>query len=234
MGGPSPTTPSALFQHPTSVILYGNPAALVDWVALAFASTAHGGYHWTDVRGRGQVPDPLGPVARGAIAEERLRVRDPGELAPDNVAANAAISSSIRDERPTDLRRLADFLRLPSASREFISQRPQGREPLVLVVSNARQLVPQFTRDTVRSILQAVVDSGFVVLASYPGIPGPNRFVFDNVWRLEGQDLSAWRSAQLEVEQADASAVLPKGSKTLLNDLTFVASLLARPLDESR
>jgi hypothetical protein len=222
-----------LFPRPTSVILYGPSEPLVDWVALAFASAAEGGYHWTEVRSTTEEPHPLGPVARGVIPPENLRVRDPRELAADNVTANAAITSGILlDEEATALRRLADFLRLPSVTRDFIASRPRGGAPVVLVVSNAHQLVPQYSEEAIRPILQTVVAHGFVVFASFAGPAGPARRVFDNVWHLGGENLSEWRSARLDVEHAVDFGPLRAGSSYLLGEMPSVVSFFTRTLDD--
>lgn len=221
-----------LFQRPTSVFLYGPSEALLDWVALAFASAAEGGYHWTYARTPGHSPDPQGPIAKGAIPADHLRVRDPQELALNHAAANAAITAAFRSEEPlSELTKVVDFLRLPSVTQAFLTSQSPTAEPVVLVVSNAHQLVPLFTVDTVRPVLRTIMARGFAVIATFPGAPTPGRMEFDNVWHLEERDPRSWRKARIQVEQAGLFPPIPPASEPLLDDLPFVASLLSRALD---
>jgi len=220
------------FEHPTGVFLYGPPGALLDWVAWAFAAAAPGGYHWTEVRPRGQSGDPLGPVARGVIPEALVGLRDPQDLALNHAAANAAITAGIRpDEHRPALDQLSEFLRLPDPTRALIASRRAGSPPLVAVVSNGHRLLPLYTETTVRATLQTLTSHGIAVFDVFPEVPTEARFVFANVWRLNAWDPHGWRKAVLEVERADPAGPIPAGRKVRLEDLPTVAAALGKPLD---
>ena len=221
------------FQLPTSVILYGPPGALLEWVAWAFASAAPGGYRWTDVRSSEQPPDPLGPITRGAIPPDCLSVSDPQELAPDHAGANAAITSGLRPGAHNPrLEQLSEFLRLPKPTRATITARGPGGPSLVLVVANGHRLLPFYSASTVGSTLQTLRSHGISVLNIFPEVPTENRFLFDNVWHLSGSDPRDWRGAVLSVEKADPSGTMPARGDFKVKAMPGVAASLARALSE--
>jgi len=230
--GREPSSLEPPFQQPTSVFLYGSPSALLDWVAWAFASAAPGGYRWTDVRPAGQLPDPLGPVMRGAIPKDRCTVSDPQELAPDHAGANAAITTGLRpDEHNPRLERLSEFLRLPTPTRATIAARGSEGPPLVLVVGNGHRLLPFYPASTVGSTLQTLRSHGISVLNIFSEVPTENRFLFDNVWHLSGSTPSAWRNATLIVEKVDHSGPMPSPGEFQLKEIPLVMVSLTRTLD---
>lgn len=231
LSGEDASSPRRPPLHPTSIILHGSSKALLDWVALAIASASEEGYRWTDVRRPGDAPDPLGPLARGAVPEDRLHVRDPSELKLDDVAANAGITAGVRSVgEPTELSRVADRLRLPPATRHLLEARRPDSPPFVVVVSNAQRLVAHFSSETVRPVLRTLVAHGLVLLASFADVARPDRFVFENVWRLTATELPSWEDARLEVEQATVSGPLPQRGTTRLGEVPIVASFLATAL----
>jgi len=221
----------APFQRATSVFLYGTRSPLLDWVAWAFAASAPGEYYWTDVRARDEAVDPDGPIARHAVPEARLRVRDPQDLAPDHAGANAAITAGIRpDESHPQLEQLSDFLRLPEPTRSLIASRRPGSPPYVVVISNGHLLLPLYSRPAVRSTLQTLTAHGLAILDVFPAVPTENRFLFDNVWRLEPSPLDHWQRARLDVEKAAPFGPLTVGRDQKLEGLPHVGASLARAL----
>jgi len=226
-GGFEPT-----FRRPSSVFLYGPPGALLDWVAWAFASSAPGGYRWTDLRSPGQNPDPAGPLARGVVPEARLGVGDPRDLAPDHAAANAAITAGLSPGEPhPQLEQLYAFLRLPERTRILLASLPSDSGPLVLVLSNGHRLLPYYTEESVRSALRVLTARGFAVLNVFPEVPSEARFIFDNVWCLSASDPHNWRRTGLRVEKADPLGPLPTKGERALPDLPVVARVLDRALE---
>lgn len=215
------------FQGPTSVILHGPCAPLLGWVAWAFASGAPGGYRWTEVSSPGQTLDPLGPVARGKVPKAQWGFRDPQDLRPDNARANAAITAGLRsDGEQTELEQLADFLRLPEHTRRLISSLPVGGPPFVLVVSHGQRLLPQYNIEATRSAIQTLVARGLVLFNVFSAKAGDARFLFQNVWRLDADELRSWRTASLDVEQAGPSGPILAKGPVRLTDLPIVASAL--------
>jgi len=220
------------FKHPTSVFLYGPPGALLDWVAWAFASSAPGGYRWTDIRGPGDALDPAGPLARGVVPEAQLGVGDPRELAPDHAAANAVITAGIVPGEPhPQLERLSDFLRLPEPTRALLASRPSSSFPLVLVLSNGHRLLPYYTEESVRSALRVLSGQGIAILNVFPEVPSEARFIFDNVWRLSRSDPHGWQRTHLTVEKAGPLGPLSTEGELGLQDLPSVTRILNHVLE---
>lgn len=227
-------TQEALSRHPTTIFLYGPPGPLLDWVAWSFATTAHGGYRWSEVRSREDPTDPEGPVARKAVPPELLSVRDPRDVAPDHGPANAAITAAVRpDGHSLELERLTDFLRLPAPTKALIGSTTPGAPPLVLVISNGHRLLPQFTAQTVRSTIQVLTSHGITVIDVFPQAPSTARFIFNNVWRLDGSSIENWRTTKLIVEQAEESGPLPSGREATLGEIEAVATTLQHALGPS-
>jgi len=219
------------FQNPTSVFLCGRSGVLLDWVTLAFASAAEGGYFWTDVRLPGQAMDPLDPMAKGAIPGDRLSVRTPRELTTDDALANAAITSGLRsDEHLPEVEQLADFLRLPPPTQALIASRTPSAAPPVLVLSNAHRLAPFYSAESVGPLIRALQASGVVVFLVFPDAAPVGRLAFDNIWHLDARDPYAWRSAKLEVERSAASGSVPKAPGLFLREIPFVVRVLERAL----
>lgn len=228
----------APFRRPTSVFLYGNPPSLLDWLAWAFASRAHGGYRWTDVRTQGDTLDLDSPIAKGAVPADLLRVRDPQELAPDNVAANAAITAGGRvDEHNPQLAQLADFLRLPPSTQRSIASARSATMPLVLVLSNGHRLRSVYNAELARATNRTLTAHGVTILDIFPhalehsGTSEDVTTIFDVVWHLTSSSLGEWRKAILRVEKADVSDSISPGTEFRLVEIPLVASALTESLD---
>lgn len=211
------------------MILLGSDRSLLNWVAYAFASATDRDFMWVNVESKGEVRAEPDVLSKGLIPTHRFASIRPAELAPNDSVANIAVSGVVRDdETPEELQRLLDFLRLPERSQARLSTIVVGREPKVVVLSNAHRLGPYYPAETIGPLLRAIEATGVTLLVTFADAPNEGRFAFQMVLHLEGHDPTAWRLAKLRVEQAPADARIPAGSERLLTDVDPVASVLGR------
>jgi hypothetical protein len=217
------------FARPTSAIVCGAPGLLLDWIAYGFASTQSGGYLWTDIRLARQKVDERDPLALGLIAEDRLSVLEPQSLPRNDVPANAAISGLVRsDETPENLRRLVDFLRLPTHTQELLASRRESGATTLVVLSNAHRLASLYPIDSVGPIVSAIVNSGVSLFVAYPDEPPEGRREFGNVWHLRSRPGTPWREAEIHVEQSDGSTSFEQGDRVPLQRIPRLTGVLSR------
>jgi len=218
---------SDVFARPTSVLLCGEPGALLDWVAFGIAHIHPGGYFWTDVRLPGQVADERGPLGLGRIPADHLNVVQPQELAQNDAPANAAISGVVRADEPDEnLRQVVDFLRLPLHTQRLISRLRTGVHPLLLVLSNGHRIAGSYPDRAVRPVLNAITGAGVSILITFPDEAPQGRLNFDNVWHVRGEGRPSWPRAQLVVEKATFGPPLETGARVSLRDLPGVATVV--------
>lgn len=219
-----------LFPKPTSVFVCGSSRPLLNWVAYALASASDPGFVWTDVRLADETPVPDDPLGRDIIPPDRLRLVGPRELAPDDAAANMAVSAVIRDdETPENLDRVLEFLRLPAPTQRVLASTTGGEAPRVVVLSNGHRLVAMYPDlAAVRPTVRAIVGAGVAMIMTFADAPPGARVAFDVVLHVDGTDPSAWRLARLRVERAPKDAYFEAGSDALLADVPPIASVLRR------
>ena len=224
-------TPDGIFRKPTSVIIFGDDRPLLNWVAYALAFINDPEFIWTDVRSLGQTPAPIDPMARNKIPPERFFVRRPSELTLNDEAANVAISAVIRsDETPENVRRLLDFLRLPTPTQHVLST-PRRDQRLVVILSNSQRLAALYpsvenVSDTVRSILATDVN----LIMTFADTPTEGRRAFDSIVHIQGTMHDGWQNAIMTVEKGPSDGALPTGFRVRLGEFAPVASVLAREL----
>lgn len=219
------------FSRPTSVVVYGTSRPLLNWVAYAWACAADREVIWVDVRLRGEVRDNSDPVSRQLVPPDRLHVVYPDELVPDDAAARTAIGGVIRDKESSGaVRRLMDFLGLPSLTQQVLSREPSGGLPRILVFSNAHRVVSTYPPESVTQVVRAVVDCGTTLLSSFADAPSDARHAFETVLHLEGSDLREWKHAILRVERGPPDAPFRSGSEYRLSEIGPVAAVLGREL----
>jgi len=221
----------SIFSRPTSVVVYGTSRPLLNWVAYAWASAVDPRFIWIDVRLPGEVLATVDPLSRNLIPPERLNVVHPHELVANSVVTNVAIGGVVRDEESADaVRRLVDFLGLPSITQEVLARAPVGGPPMVLVFSNAHRVVAAYPPKAAASVVRAVVDSGVTLLSTFADAPFEARHAFDIILHLEGSDPKEWRRATLRVEKGPSVDPLRPGSRFGLGEFEAIASVLARDL----
>jgi hypothetical protein len=166
------------------------------------------------------------------VPTERLIVVRTQDLAPDDAAANMAVTAVIRpDEAPDNLQRVIDFLRLPATTQRVLAQPREEGKPRVAVLSNGHRIVALYpTPDAVDPTIRAIVGADTILIMTFADAGPDGRFSFENVLHLEGSIRDGWRSASLTVEQWAPGGPFEAGTKYRLVDLTPLADVLARQL----
>jgi len=223
--------PERTFNRPTSVLVWGTSRPLLNWVVYALASEADPKFIWTDVRRGDEVMTDADPLVHNMVPPDRLAVVYPGQLAPNDAAANMAIAGVIRDDRPTDaVRRLVDFVRLPLSTQRLLTGVPSRSRPMVLVLSDAQHMVVFYPTATVASLVRAVVEAGAILFVTFVNTPPQSRQEFETVLHVEGNDPRAWREATLRVEKGPSAGPLRGGSTHRLSEFNPIATVLAHNL----
>lgn len=221
-----------IFTRPTSTILWGDDRSLLNWVAYVLASETDPEFTWTDVRFSGQVLPDTDPLTRNLFPAERLNVVGARDLAPDDAAANMAVSAVIRpDEAPDDVQRVLDFLRLPATTQEMLSRpRPAGKTK-VAVLSNGQRIVAFYPSPAaIDPTIRAIVGTGTTLIMTFADAGPDGRFSFENVLHLEGSVRDGWRPATLTVEKGAPGGSFVTGTQHRLAELSPLSEVLAREL----
>jgi len=221
-----------IFAKPTSLIVWGDDRSLLSWVAYALASETDPEFSWTDVRYTGQALPDTDPLTRNLVPAERLNVVGTQDLAPDDAAANMAVSAVIRpDEAPDDVQRVLDFLRLPSTTQQVLARpHPEGK-PKVAVLSNGQRIVAFYPSPAaIDPTLRAIVGTGTILIMTFADAGPDGRFRFENVLNLEGSVRDGWKAATLTVEKGAPGGSFVTGMKYRLSDLSPLSEVLAREL----
>ncbi|MCI4353795.1 MAG: hypothetical protein L3K06_00325 [Thermoplasmata archaeon] len=223
-----------IFSHPGTLFLCGNSRPLLNWTAYALAASTDPSFFWTDIRLRGEVLDATDPLARSLVPSDRLSILHPFVLTR-NVAgadiANAASGAVIRSDEPPDaVRRLVEFLRLPSHTQEVLSSRDPEDPPMVIVLSNAHRVVALYPTATVAPILRPIVEAGALLVATWADAPPEGRLSFDTILHLRGDEHGQWRRASLTVEKSAVPGILRLGENYPLESLAPIAAILESKL----
>ncbi len=220
-----------LLNRPTSAVVYGSNRPLLNWVAYALASAADPAFHWTDVRLQGEVLAETDPLSLGLIPPDRLNIRYPHELLPNDADANMAIAGVVRDDDSSEvMKRLMDFIRLPLDAQRLLARGSSGEQTRVFVLSNGHRLVSSYPPNTLTSVLGAIVGAGAAMFMTFADSPPASHRAFESALHLEGNDPRAWKQATLRVERGPSKGPLRAGSEYRLSELDPVAAVLARHL----
>jgi hypothetical protein len=221
-----------IFAKPTSTFLWGDDRSLLNWVAYGLASVTDPEFTWTDIRFSGQVLPDTDPLTRNLFPAERLNVVRSQDLAPDEAAANMAVSAVIRpDEAPDDVQRLLEFLRLPANTQEVLARPRSAGKPRVAVLSNGQRIVAFYPSPaTIDPTIRAIVGTGTILIMTFADAGPDARFRFENVLNLEGSVRDGWRTATLAVEKGAPGGSFVTGTKHRLAELSPLSEVLAREL----
>jgi len=223
--------------RPSSIFISGADRSLLKWVAYAALSPYSERVYWTDVRLPGEIPDPLDPMTRAVIPAESVHVLLPLDLRPEEEEARraeTAAATMIRSEgAPDSLRRLIEFLRMPTHTQERISATYRRNEPAILVCANAHRLAGNYSSDRVAPLVKSIVESGACVVSLWSDAPTSLESVFDVVLHVEGGGSADWRSATIRCEKGIASGPLASGKVPRLADLKPIAKVLGASLPAS-
>ena len=233
MTGPTPDEllPGGL-RRPTSLFLSGSNQSLLNWVTLALLSPYAARIYWTAIQLPGESFESLDPLGRGVLPADHLDVVHPNRLRRQEEVghqAEVAAATVLRsDEHPEALRRLVEFLRLPSHSQELLASTTGGSAPPILVLSNVIRIATLYSNSSVGPTVQSFLDSGAVLVLLWAGGVTPRRRVFDIVLHVEGTEPLRWREAVLWCEQGIQEGPLAGGRRHTVADLPSLASYLER------
>jgi len=219
----------AVGKGPWGTFIYGTSRPLVQWLAQAMAAAYEPNPVWVDFRDADVGPDPSGPVALGAVPEDRLYVVTRSEAKPGPAVTDRTLWTVIRSDEPKDtIAELTYFLRLPPRAQEIVS-RAGGKAPrLALVVANSdrvRDFYPRYGQ-----LIRALIDSTIRahLLPFFASLPptDPGYLSFDLVFEVRAKGLTEWREGTLRCEKAPADSEFVSGQTSPLGSLPELASLL--------
>jgi len=218
-----------LFEPRTSVILCGNGRSLLNWVAYALVLGHPGGFLWGHVQLEGEVLEDSDLLRTQLIPPDHFIVVAPKELQRDELAGNAVLSYLIRSEGDDEAARsFSGFLRLPQQTQEMIAQLPHDGPRPVLVLSGAHRLHTFYPPDVVGPVIRTIVETGGPVFMLWADAPNANRFGYEHILHLKGDEPSRWKEAFITVEKGWNQGPLQVGAKVGLRDLPPVAAVLGK------
>jgi len=224
--------PTQLFGTPNHVFVYGPSRPLVNLTIFALASNTNPEFHWVEIGSRNEPRMPCDPIRLGWIPPDRLWLVDvPEALRPSDPASRASLAGVIRPDEPVDsLRQFVEFLRLPDTSQRIIASQVPNGHPGVVVVTNAHRADSVFSADQVPSILEVHRNAGISVMVGYGAAPGPQRDLFDFVFRIQGEDKFAqdWKTNQLVCEKGISSGPLRDLRAIPLPQIPILADVVSR------
>jgi len=219
-------------RRPTSIFVTGSSDVLLNWVTLALLEPYPSRLYWTVVQLPGEQFAPLDPLGRGVIPADRFDVVRPNDLRREEQAgrqAEVAAATVLRsDEAPEYVRRLTEFLRLPSHSQKLSATSTASSAAPILVLSNAHRLATLFPNTAISPTVQSFLESGASLVLVWAGPAPPRRKVFEIVLHVEGSDPHRWKEATLWCEQGISTSPLSGGKRPHLAELPSVASFLEK------
>jgi hypothetical protein len=219
------------FDHPVSIFLSGPNSTLLKWVAYASLAPYSTRVFWTDARLPGEVLDPLDPLQLQVVPEEAVHVLHPRELQPNELEAmmgQAATATVIRsDETPEAMRKLVEFLRMPTHTQQRVTAIYRRDEPAIIVAANAHRLAPFYSVEQVAPYLQAIKDSGASVVSLWSDAPTIYESLFDIILHVEGSAcLHEWRKATIQCLKGLPGGPLAGGKTHALEELPPISEVL--------
>jgi len=218
-----------LFEPRTSVILCGSGRSLLNWVAYSLVLGHPGGFLWGHVRLEGEVLEESDLLKTQLIPRDQLIVVSPKELERDELADKVVLSYLIRSEGDDEAARsFSGFLRLPQQTQEMIAELPHDGPKPVLVLSGAHRLHAFYPPDVVGPVIRTIVETGGPVFMLWADAPNANRFGYEHILHLTGDEPSSWKEASITVEKGWAQGPLRTGATVGLRDLPPVAEVLRK------
>jgi len=175
----------------------------------------------------GEVLEDTDLLKTPLIPPNQLIVVAPKELERNELESNVALSALVRTDDDQDAAHsLSEFLRLPHQTQEMIAALPADRPRPVLVLSGAHRLHTLYPPEVVPPLIRTIVETGGPVCMLWADAPNANRFGYEHVLHLKGEEPSKWREASLTVEKGWAEGPLQTGATVRLSELASVAAVL--------
>ncbi len=220
------------FNKPSSVFISGSSRTLLKWFACAWLSPYGSRVYWTDVRLRGEIIDPLDPMAMHAVPEESVYVLEPPELFPDERGASQAEAAAATmlesEEAPGSLRGLLEFLRMPSHAQELISATGRPESPSILVTTNSQRIAIAYPQERLEPLMRAMLEAGTCQVALWAEAPTTLTSIFDAILVLEGNDPTEWRNATIRCVKGISTGLLSTGKAVRLVEIESIARMLEK------
>lgn len=216
--------------RPTTVFVSGPSRSVVNGVAFAFAEMHDLTPFWLDARSGKAPSDGPDPVSLGWIPSGRLFISESGHgLELGSPADVRTLWTIVRSDEPASvLSQLTDFLRLPELIQEIVSAAAPTGGPKALVAANSERishLFPQTAGD-LRRFLATLTASSLSIVAAHTGPPGPARFAFETVFRVEVKNPAAWQKGTILCEQNTLAGPFSVGRSDRLSDIPGIARVL--------
>jgi hypothetical protein len=220
------------FSKPSSVFISGSDRTLLKWFAFAWLSPYGSRVYWTDVRLRGEILDPLDPMALHAVPEESVYVLEPPDLFPDERGASQAEAAAVTmlesDETPGSLRGLLEFLRMPSHAQKLISDTGRPESPSILVTTNSQRIAIAYPQERLEPLMRALLEAGTCQVALWAEASTTLTSIFDAILLLEGNDPAEWANATIRCAKGISAGLLSTGKPVRLADIESIATVLEK------
>jgi len=229
-----PARPLELSRRPVSAIVYGASRPLVHLALYALAHATNPEFVWVEVRVPGEIPHRLDPVTLGWVPQDRVITIDHTETQKADAAAPpSAISSMIAAEGSgLEFARVAEYLRLPDSCQRILSDGPADGQPGLVAVTDAQRLRAAYTPSRVPPLLSLHISAGYSIFIGFADAAGPDRMLFDYVFRLDGESAHEWRDSSLTCEKGDSSGPLRVGHSVRLPQIGFLEKTFERALPD--
>ncbi len=223
--------PRTLTRGPWSTLVWGANRAVVNRILWALVSANDPAAHWLEIRtGEGDPSDREGPADLHWVPAHRLLVaRELGSVVPQDAVANLALMTIIRTDEPAhELLRLSDFLRLPSAAQDLISQLGSTAGARSIAISNTDRIREYFPRDSrqMRPVFDRFLESHLHPFFSVVGQGTERRFASDFVFETQAGDLAHWKEGKLLCEKAPKDSSLSAGDSVALEEIPEISAAL--------
>ena len=211
--------------QPTAVMLYGESESLLNWLLYAILVRGNPQFRWTDVREKGAALDPLDPLAQGIVPASQLNVVEPEQLTPHQRVPSPT-PDMIRDEESSEgVRRLTDFMRLPTRTQEFIARTTAPGRLALVGLSNAQRLLPRFNPESIQSTIRSFLEAGASLILTMAGsIPAGRVYQFEI--RVDGKNPRRWKEATFRCTLGDSVGPVRAGRSMRFGDIPEVAEVL--------
>lgn len=223
--------PRTLTRGPWGTLVWGESRVVANRVLWALVTANDSAAHWLEIRTKEDDPsDRQGPADLHWVPSDRLLVaRELGTVVPQDAVANLALMTVIRADEPArELLRLSDFLRLPSAAQDLISQLGSNAGARSIAISNTDRIRDYFPADSrqMRPVFERFLEAHLHPFFSVVGQGTERRFASDFVFEVQAADLAHWTEGKLLCESAPRDSALSPGDSVPLKEIPEISAAL--------
>ena len=177
------------FSPATSIFLWGEDRRLLNQLVFHFSRLVDPEFIWLEIQGAERGPARGEPSASELLRRDHLLIAaQPEQLRPETPVRDPNAWSIVNAGEPArEIGKLRDFLTLPRAVQELVGRTVSGATPKILAVANSDRIAGFYPAETkvVGSLVRLIEGLDISLLVSYCGGPGPDRFVFQRVFRVD-------------------------------------------------